>query len=168
MNLSPFSWYITWYLVLLAAGLLLVIAEVLIPGGVAGVFGALALLAAMGVGLVYFSPPWGLLSALSIIVFGGVVLLMWIRFFPRSRTGRRFALRSDSSTFKSVAPPPDELRGASGEAMTALRPGGIALVNGKRYDVLAEGGEWIAAGAAVTVSAIRDGRLVVRETDPPS
>ena len=52
--------------------------------------------------------------------------------------------------------------GATGEAATALRPAGIALIGGKRYDVLAEGGEWIAAGAAIRVSAVRDGNLLVR------
>ena len=52
--------------------------------------------------------------------------------------------------------------GADGEAATALRPAGIALIAGKRYDVLAEGGEWIPAGAAIRVSAVRDGNLLVR------
>ena len=53
--------------------------------------------------------------------------------------------------------------GATGEAVTALRPGGIACIAGKRHDVLADGGEWIAAGAILRVHAIRDGNLIVRE-----
>ncbi len=158
MNMSPLSWYIA----MLAAGLLLIIAEVFIPGGVAGVIGGLAMLAAMGVGLAYFPPPWGFISAISIVVFGGIALLLWVQLFPRSRTGKRIALHTDGAAFKSAAPEPG-LVGAAGEAVTALRPAGIALIGGKRYDVLAEGGEWIAAGAAVRVSAIRDGNLLVRE-----
>ena len=164
METSP----LFWFSALLAAGLLLVIAEVFIPGGVAGVVGALAVLGAMGIGLVSFPPPWGFLSALSIVVFGGIFLLMWVQFFPRSRAGKRMALHSDGATFKSAAPPPDTLRGASGEALTALRPGGIALFEGKRYDVLADGGEWIAAGTPVRVTSIRDGHLLVRDAHSPS
>lgn len=164
MEMSP----LFWYSALLAAGLLLVIAEVFIPGGVAGVVGALSVLGAMGIGLVFFPPPWGFLSALFIVVFGGIFLLMWVQFFPRSRTGKRMALHSDGAAFKSAAPPPNTLCGASGEALTALRPGGIALFEGKRYDVLAEGGEWIAAGTPVRGCSIRDGHLLVRDANSPS
>lgn len=160
MNMSPLSWYVA----LLAAGLLLIIAEVFIPGGVAGVIGGLALLAAMGVGLFAFPAPWGFLSALAIVVFGGIALLLWIQIFPRTKTGRRIALRTDGTAIKTAAPSPDML-GAAGESVTTLRPAGIALIQGKRFDVLADGGDWIAAGTAVRVSAIRDGQLVVRATD---
>jgi membrane-bound serine protease (ClpP class) len=159
MNMSPFSWYVA----LLAAGLLLILAEVFIPGGVAGVIGGLALLVAMGIGVATFPPPWGFLSAVAIIVFGGIGLLLWIQLFPRSRTGRRIALRTDDSACKSAAIPSGHLLGIAGEAITTLRPGGIALIDGKRCDVLAEGGEWIAAGAVIRVSAIRDGKLIVRD-----
>lgn len=160
MNMSPFSWYIA----LLAAGLLLIVAEVFIPGGVAGVVGGLALLGAMGIGLATFAPPWGFLSAMAIVVFGGLGLLTWVMVFPRSRVGKRIVLRTDGADFKSASPAP-ELVGAAGEAATALRPAGIAVIGGKRYDVLAENGEWIAAGAALRVSAIHGGTLVVRDAN---
>lgn len=156
------------YAALLAAGLLLLIAEVFLPGGVAGVIGGLALLGAMGIGLVAFPPPWGFLSAVAIVVFGGIGLLLWVQLFPRSRTGKRITLRTDGATYKSAAPPSSCLIGATGESVTALRPGGVALVDGKRYDVLADGGEWIAAGATVRISAIRDGNLIVRESNRPT
>lgn len=154
----------TWYVGLLAGGLMLVIAEVFIPGGIVGLFGVAALLGAMGVGLATFPPPWNFISALGIIVFGGIFLLLWIQFFPRTRTGRRIALRQDGADYKSAAAPAPALRGQTGEAITALRPAGIVLVDGKRYDVLADGGEWIAAGAAIRVSDIRDGHLIVSDT----
>lgn len=159
MSMSPFA----WYLALLAAGLLLIAAEVFIPGGVAGVIGGLALLAAMAVGLLVFPAPWGFISAISIVVFGGLALLLWVQIFPRTRTGRRITLRSDGADFKSGAPLPAELLGATGEALTALRPAGTALIAGKRYDVLADGGVWLAAGSALRVSAIRDGHVLVRD-----
>lgn len=160
MSMSPLSWYIA----LLAAGLLLVVAEVFIPGGVVGVAGGLALLGAAAIGLAKFPAPWGFLSAVSIVVFGGIGLLLWVQIFPRSRAGKRIALRADGAEFKSAAASRD-LVGAPGEALTALRPGGIALVGGKRYDVLADGGEWIAAGAAIRVSDVRDGHVIVRDAN---
>ena len=161
--MSPFS----WYLALLAAGLLLVVAEVFLPGGLAGVAGGLALLGAAAIGLANFPAPWGFLSAVSIVVFGGIGLLLWIQLFPRSRAGRRIALRTDGADFKSASPSRD-LVGALGESVTALRPGGIALIDGKRYDVLADGGEWIAAGALIRVADVRGGNLIVRPADAPA
>ncbi len=164
MNMSPFF----WYLALLASGLLLIIAEVVIPGGVAGVIGGLALLGAMGIGLAAFPPPWGFLSAVAIVIFGGIGLLLWVQLFPRSRTGKRITLRTDGATYKSTAPLSPALIDATGETVTALRPGGVALIDGKRYDVLADGGEWIATGASIRVSDIRDGNLIVRDATDPS
>ena len=158
----------TWYIALLAGGLLLIIAEILIPGGVAGVLGGLALLAAMGLGLAIFPAPWGFVSAIGIIVFGGVILLLWVRYFPRTRTGRRITLRLDGADYKSLSTPDESLRNAAGEAVTALRPSGIAVFNGKRYDVLADGGEWIAAGAAVRVSRIENGHVLVTDDNVPA
>lgn len=160
--MSPFS----WYLALLAAGLLLIVAEVFIPGGVAGVVGGLALLGAMGLGLAAFPAPWGFLSAIAIVVFGGIGLLTWVQLFPRSRVGKRIALRTDGADFKSAAPDRG-LLGAAGEAATALRPAGIAVIAGKRYDVLAANGEWIVAGAAIRVCALRDGQIHVCAADVP-
>ena len=160
--MSPFS----WYLALLAAGLLLIVAEVFIPGGVAGVVGGLALLGAMGLGLAAFPTPWGFLSAIAIVVFGGIGLLTWVQLFPRSRVGKRIALRTDGADQKSAAPDRG-LLGAAGETTTALRPAGIAVIAGKRYDVLAEDGDWIPAGAAIRVSAVRDGQIHVRSVDAP-
>lgn len=164
MNMSPFAWYVA----LLVAGLFLIIAEVLIPGGIAGVAGALALLAAMAVGLVHFPSPWGFISAVAIIVFGGITLLLWVQLFPRSRAGRRITLRTDGSTYSPSTPPPETLINAVGESATALRPSGIAVIQGKRMDVLAEGGEWIAAGVAIRVRTIHDGKIIVSEAGDPA
>ena len=158
MNMSPFGWFIT----LVAAGFLLTLAEVFLPGGVAGVLGGLMLLAAMGVGLATFPGPWGFVAVLAIMVFGGIAFLLWVQFFPRSRVGRRITLQTDSTAVKTVAASRD-LMGATGETVTALRPAGVAIIGNQRYDVLAEGGTWIPAGAQVKITAIRDGRLVVSE-----
>lgn len=95
-----------WYAALLASGLLLILAEVFIPGGVAGVIGGLALLAAMGIGLATFPAPWGFISAVSIVVFGGIGFLLWVQLFPRSKTGKRITLQTDGASYKSAAPPP--------------------------------------------------------------
>ena len=54
-----------------------------------------------------------------------------------------------------------ELVGKEGVAVTQLRPVGIAMVDGRRIDVIAEG-EYIAEQTAVKVVSARGSRVVVR------
>ena len=54
-----------------------------------------------------------------------------------------------------------ELIGKQGIALTALRPSGAALINGKRYDVLADG-EFIAKDEPIVVCAVEGLRISVR------
>ena len=60
------------YVVLVISGLFLVGAEIFVPGGILGVMGAIALLAAIVIGFPalspIFGPMGGLVSAVSIIV----------------------------------------------------------------------------------------------------
>lgn len=158
---------LAWYIALLAGALLLLIAEVFLPGGIAGTFGVLALVGAVALGLVIFPPPWGFLAAIGVVVGGGVFFLLWVKLFPRSSAGRRIALQVDLTNYKSLAPPPPELIGVTGETLTALRPAGIATLDGKRHDVLADGGEWLPAGANIRVCAIRNGQIIVCAADSP-
>lgn len=156
-----------WYVALLVSGVLLGIAEVFLPGGIAGFFGACLCVGAMAVGFVAFPPPWGLISALTVVVLGGAAFLAWIRMFPQSRAGKRIVLTADGRDQKSSDLPGPEWIGREGVATTALRPAGIVDFGGRRYDVLAEGGEWLAVGVKVRISAIRDGQVWVREVRAP-
>jgi len=51
--------------------------------------------------------------------------------------------------------------GQVGEALTPLRPAGKVMVDGRRYDAVAEVG-YVEAGARVEVVRAEAGRLVVR------
>jgi membrane-bound serine protease (ClpP class) len=53
------------------------------------------------------------------------------------------------------------LVGKTGSAITVLRPAGIAVIDGKRYDVVAEG-EFIDAEAELIVDSVEGGRIVVK------
>jgi membrane-bound serine protease (ClpP class) len=51
--------------------------------------------------------------------------------------------------------------GAEGEAVSPLRPSGIAHLNGKRYDVVTQG-EMIDRGSRVKVIEVSGNRIVVK------
>ncbi|MCX6996672.1 MAG: NfeD family protein [Kiritimatiellaeota bacterium] len=156
----------TLYLILLLGGLLLVGAEIFLPGGLVGLLGAVALLGAAFVGGSKFAAPYNLLSVALIIVLAGIAIYLWIRFFPKSRMGRKLTLNADGSRFTTVAQESAAWLNQEGQALSALRPAGLALVQGRRVDVVAES-SWIPAGARIGVIAVEGNRIVVRQLATP-
>lgn len=57
---------------------------------------------------------------------------------------------------------PIELEGHVGEARSDLRPGGIAMVDGRRLDVVSEG-DFVRKGETIQVVGVRDGKVIVRK-----
>ena len=55
--------------------------------------------------------------------------------------------------------------GATGKSLSNLRPSGIALIEGKRVDVMADA-DWIEAGKSVLVVAIQNATIMVQEDTP--
>ncbi len=154
-----------FYALLLLIGLFLVGAEIYLPGGVVGFLGALALVGAALFGA-QFPAPWNILSILLIVVLSALCIWLWIRFFPRSKMGRKLTLEADGSGFKPAAPTGGTLLHHEGTALSTLRPAGLALLNGQRVDVVAES-SWIAEGAQVRVIEVAGNRIVVRQLTPP-
>jgi membrane-bound serine protease (ClpP class) len=157
----------TLYWVLVAGGFVLIAAEIFIPGGVLGVIGALALLAAGAVGFMVFDARGGLASAFGLLIGGVIFLYLWIKYCPRSQLGRWFTLQEDGRDYKSF----DEvavksLIARSGTAHTDLRPAGIALIDGEQVDVVTEAG-FIPRGTPIHVIEAAGARVVVRAVEPP-
>lgn len=147
---------------LLAAGILLIGAEVFVPGAVVGTIGALCLLGAAGVAF-SISPVLGGYVSAGIVVLVAVTIVLWIKLFPRSAIGRKMTLDQDGKAFKA-ADPKQALVGRTGTAQSDLRPAGFALVDGKRVDVITEGG-LIAKGAPIRVVRVEGNRTIVRKVE---
>lgn len=145
-------------------GLLLMGAEIFVPGGVLGVFGGMALLVAVGLGFAAFGPDLGVIAAFAIIIFLGVSIVLWMYLLPKTGLGKRLTLSADSAGFHShgSTAPPQSMRGKEGVTLTPLGPSGIARIDGQRLDVVAEG-TWIKEGARVKVMQIVGNHITVRE-----
>ena len=149
------------YVALLAIGLFLIGAEIYLPGGLVGFLGVLALLAAAIMGGSKFPSPYDVGSVVLVIILAGVCIWLWIRFFPRSKLGQKLTLNTDESQFKAAAASNASLLNQEGEALSPLRPAGLALLAGQRIDVVAES-SWIPTGARVRVIEVAGNRIVVR------
>jgi membrane-bound ClpP family serine protease len=143
-------------------GALLIFLELFVPGMIAGVCGALALIAALALTYSRYGIDQGN-TMLSVVLVASILLFFWwMRAFPNTRFARRWMLNED------VPPPADQekfaaLAGSSGRALTTLRPAGTALIDDRRVDVVAES-EVIEAGANIRVVRVEGAKVVVRQS----
>lgn len=156
-------------LILLLAGVILVLVELLVlPGfGVAGVLGGLALLGAIVLSMLGSFPTSGdVLVALNVVAVSLVMVAFagWqiLRRLPHDRRTRALLLNTSTSreTGYLSAPVRGELVGAEGIALTDLRPAGTARIAGESVDVVSEG-PFLSAGTAVRVIRAEGYRHVV-------
>jgi membrane-bound ClpP family serine protease len=150
-------------MVLLAAGVLLIGAEIFVPGAVLGMVGALALGGAVIVGF-GIGETVGFYVLFGVVVTTALTVWVWIRYFPRSSIGRQMTLSRDGQDFKASDGHAD-LVGKRGVAHSELRPAGYALIEGRRIDVVTEGG-LVASGETIEVVKARGSRVVVRKVAP--
>jgi membrane-bound serine protease (ClpP class) len=82
--------------------------------------------------------------------------------------GRRLVLESEITSdrgYVSSAKGEQRLAGRSGTAVSALRPAGIADIEGSRVDVVSDGA-FIEAGSAIHITRVDGNRIVVRKSAP--
>ncbi len=140
-------------------GFILLFLEILIPSG--GILGILSI-ACTGFGIFcFFNQEQVTMGVLSIVGFGAYGFFM-LRFILR-RVSFKASLSPDTST--SVDPRiDDDLVHQKGVTVTALRPAGMALINGKKVDVVSIG-DFIDRDIPVQVLDISGNRVVVRITN---
>ncbi len=151
---------ITLYITLLLAGFMLIGMEIFVPGGILGSIGAVAWLVAAGIGMRKFETPWNMLSAFVLLLMGVLTFIVWIKYFPKSRIGKSLSLADSTKDYKSHNAVAEYPIGTIGEALSTLRPAGIARFDGKRIDVVADG-EWIEAGQSIKISSTANGHISV-------
>jgi len=85
-----------------------------------------------------------------------------IKYFPRTRPGRKMILSETQTGVRAQSPQANDWIGREGVAHTPLRPAGAALIDGQRLDVVAESGV-IESGSRIKIIAVNENRLVVRK-----
>jgi len=156
---------VAWGIVLLAAALLLVIVEIFLPaaGMIAVVAGLLGL--AGIVCLFQESAGWGFAGLGAMVVLAPGVLIFAIKVLPSTPMGRKMFF-GEAGKHEPVIPEDsghelEALLGAEGEAITDLRPVGMARIEGQRIDVLSEV-SFLPAGSKVRVTSVEGSQIKVR------
>lgn len=146
---------------LIVAGLALVLAEIFIPGGIAGSVGALCLVVAV---IMTFTKnaTAGMITLAGVIVFGAVAAWAWVKYLPQTPIGRKMMPNKDAGEWHGWETRNSELLGKTGVAQSMLRPGGVAMIDGERVDVVTQG-EMIDRGEKIRVVEVEGNRVVVEQ-----
>ena len=147
--------------VLLAVGVLLIVAEVLFPS-----FGALSLAAgACIIGSIAaafaVSNDTGVNFLIAVAVLVPTAIVLGLKVFPNTPIGKYMVARGLSFESRAATDGRDlVLIGREGAVESVLRPAGMARIDGRRVDVVSRG-EMIESGARVRVVAVEGNRVVV-------
>jgi membrane-bound serine protease (ClpP class) len=158
-----------WIVVLAIVGLFGILFELhVVPGhGLPGIIGGLALVAAV---ILAFGTPFlivGVETLATALVATVIVFSLLLRAMPENAWMRRITLTAYQGPDYVSSRDFTDLRGMSGTAASLLRPAGVASIDGRRVDVLTEGG-FIAAGTPVRVTRVEGARIFVEPVTLPN
>lgn len=128
---------------LIVVGILLLVIETIMPGGIIGTIGLI--LAVSGIVMTY--REYGMTTGhivLSATTLGSLLFIyLGLKIFPKTKLGKLVILDNSVSKARGFDSSIENLKGLAGKngiAVSNLRPVGIALIDGKRVDVISDGG----------------------------
>jgi len=148
---------VSWIILLFAAGVIVLIAELVLPShGLLGVIGVVSISAAIV--MCFRVNLWlGAGVMLTCVIATPFVGAWVVKIWPKTPVGRRIVLG-----FTESRPEPLAVQiGQSGVAISELRPMGVVEFDGRRVEAISELGV-IAAGQSVKVVSVDNRRPVVR------
>jgi len=150
-------------IILFAAGILLILLEFFIVGGIAGGLGIIAI-----IGSIFLAGGNAYHIAISIciaIAVSIIATILLVKVFGRKmKFFKKIVLRDSTSTEEGYVSNKtrNDLVGKIGITMTALRPAGTVVIGDERIDVVSEG-RFIGKDVNVKIVKAEGSRIVVRE-----
>ncbi|PID22931.1 hypothetical protein CSV61_00295 [Sporosarcina sp. P3] len=150
-------------LILFLLGVALIIAEFFVAGGIAGIFGILAIIGSIllaGTNLAFMAIS--VLIAIAVALIGAVVIMKF--FGKKLHLLNKIILMDTMDTESGYVSNKNrkELLQKVATTITPLYPSGVAEVDGERIDVVSEG-RYIESGKEVVIVEVEGFRIVVRE-----
>ncbi|MBO8164108.1 MAG: nodulation protein NfeD [Brevibacillus sp.] len=149
---------------LFVLGVILMLAEIVLPGGIVGIIGFICL--ASGLVLAAYDTEQGLASLGIAALITAIVAFLLVKRYGVKGLLSKFVLKDELRSEAGYIAPRDqrELIGQTGTTLTPLRPAGIVRIGGKRVDAVSAGG-YIAPAAEVVVIQVEGTRVVVEERE---
>lgn len=144
-------------------GVILVLIEFFLPGGIIGLLGFTAIVGSLF--LASDDPVHMTISLLIAVTVSILVFILLVKVFGKQmKFFRKMILTDATKTEQGYVSNPNrvDLLGVEGKAMTDLRPSGTALIKDERVDVVTEG-SFISKGSSIMIVKVEGSRVVVRE-----
>lgn len=140
----------------------LLVFELFMPGtGIPGIAGVVFLAGAVALLWLQHGPVVGVLALAALILIVFAIVAFIVKAYSKDgRLGKKFGLLGASGKEALLDKDLEALIGKDGEALSVLRPSGIALIEGKRYNVVSNS-EFISKGAKLKVIAVDGVKIVV-------
>lgn len=151
----------TLIILLFAIGILLLAAEIIIPGGVLGILGAALLFTGSVVSFIQLGTTEGLIAIALALLVTATVLYIQLKLLPKTPLGKRFFLqRQITATATAAGKETQDLIGKTATSVTLLSPSGYVTIEGKRYEALSQSGQ-IPPGTPLIVKAANSFQIIV-------
>ncbi|MBS4209066.1 nodulation protein NfeD [Bacillus sp. FJAT-50079] len=150
-------------MILFILGIILIVAEFYLPGGIAGLLGTVSIIGSIimaGGNVTYY----GISIIIALFLAALAIIIMVKVFDKRMNIFKRLILTDATDTESGYVSNVNrlELIGREGITVTALRPAGTVEVDDERLDVVADGG-FIEKDTKVKVIKVEGSRIVVRK-----
>ena len=148
--------------ILQLAGIVIIIAEIIIPSG--GILSILAVgIFAYSLYIVFLNVSFfaGMVFLIVDLITIPVLIILGLKFIAESPVTLRQTLSREQGV-TSQSQEMDLFLGLEGTALTDLRPAGIALLNDNRTDVVTRG-EYLEKGTPIVVVKITGNQIVVKK-----
>jgi membrane-bound ClpP family serine protease len=156
--------------VLIGSGIVLMLAEMVLPtGGLLFIPAAGVIIAGTALTFFHGEPYVGFATLTGVFIIVPIIGSLALKMLPYSPFGSKLDAPEDDVT---VADMPgiqglEQYAGRVGKAASPLRPAGIVEFDGRRVDCVSEG-MMIDADSWVRCVAVRSGRVIVRQIDTPN
>ncbi len=157
--------FASWvHIMLFFLGVLMLILELFIPGGIVGVLGFASMVS--GLVLAAYDTTQGIASLGIALVVTVIVSFALYKYFGFKGMWQRLVLSHSQQNKEGYVATLDQrdLLGKHGIALTPLRPSGVVKIEGKRVDAVTSGG-FIPAGTLIVVTYVEGTRVVVQEQE---
>ena len=153
-------------LILQTAGILVIFAEILIPSG--------GLLSMVASGFIFYSlylvfaisTNTGIFVLIADLIIVPAAVFMGFRLLAISPVTLKTKL-SDESGVNAQKPGLEDLVGREGVTLSTLRPSGIAILEGKRVDVVSRG-EYLEKSSEIIVLSVTGNQVIVGKKETNS
>ncbi|EGW40022.1 NfeD family protein [Desulfosporosinus sp. OT] len=151
---------------LFVSGIVLLILEIFVPGGILGLFGIIALIA--GIMQTVDTLAQGVLCVTLLLIALAGFFALCFRMIQTCRMWERITLKTCQTQKEGYVLPKKSLAiflGKQGITLSQLRPSGTADFCGERLDVVTEG-TFVTSGSRIKVIAVEGTRVIVRQVKP--